>query len=303
MNTMQLYPKNNLCAPAYVPMCLCGKKNSTRQNFLLIILFLIFSATISAATVDTIAIYSKTMKQEFKCVVIRPEERKDNQGPWPVVYLLHGYSGWYSNWIMRDPELKEYADHYNMIIVCPDGGYSSWYLDSPLDSTSQYETYIGKEVPDYIDAHYNSIKDRRGRAITGLSMGGHGGLYLAFRHANIFGACGSMSGGVDLNSSHNKFDIVKRIGDTINYAGNWKKYSVINVIENYPEDSLSIIIDCGNEDSFYSINHALHEKMLQLKIPHDYIERPGKHDWYYWRNAVEYQLLFFRNYFERSRNH
>jgi S-formylglutathione hydrolase FrmB len=156
----------------------------------------------------------------------------------------------------------------------------------------KYETYIGKEVPGYIDEHYKTIKDRKARAITGLSMGGHGGLFLGFRHADYFGACGSMSGGVDLNFSRNKFDVVKRIGDTINYASNWKNYSVINVVENYPKDSLAIIFDCGTEDFFYNNNHALHEKMVRLKIPHEYIERPGKHDWAYWRNAVQYQLLF-----------
>lgn len=220
---------------------------------------------------------------------------------------MHGYSGWYSNWIIRVPELKEYADEYNLLIVCPDGGYSSWYFDSPLDSTIKYETYIGKEVPDYIDVHYRTIKDRKARTITGLSMGGHGALFLAFRHAETFGACGSMSGGVDLNYSRNKFDIMKRIGDTIQHADNWKKYIVMNVIDNYLKDlsagadSLAIIIDCGTEDFFYEPNHNLHEKMLKLKIPHDYTERPGKHEWPYWRNSIQYHLLFFKNYFERSK--
>ncbi len=39
--------------------------------------------------------------------------------------------------------------------------------------------------------------------------------------------------------------------------------------------------------------------MVQFKIPHEYIERPGKLEWAYWRNAVQYELLFFNNYFER----
>jgi S-formylglutathione hydrolase FrmB len=264
--------------------------------FVLGILFCL--PTLRAARVDTVSIYSNAMLTSYKCVVIKPNNYKKKRAAWPVVYLLHGYSGGYSNWIIRVPELKQYADEYNLLIVCPDGGYSSWYFDSPVDSTLRYETYIGKEVPDFIDAHYNTIKERRGRAITGLSMGGHGGLFLGFRHANEFGACGSMSGGVDLDASRSKFDIMKRIGDTIIYSANWKKYSVINVVENYPADSLAIIIDCGTEDFFYTINQRLHQKLLKLNIPHDYIERPGKHEWPYWRNAVKYQLLFFKNYFE-----
>jgi S-formylglutathione hydrolase FrmB len=258
-----------------------------------------------ASTVDTVNIYSNAMHKNIKCVVINPDIKQRRNLALPVVYLLHGYSGNYSNWILKVPELKNYADEYKLLIVCPDGHYSSWYFDSPVDSSMRYETYIGTEVPAYIDSHYRTVKDRKARAITGLSMGGHGGLFLGFRHADIFGACGSMSGGVDLNSSRNKFDVMKRIGDTLSYPGNWKKYSVINVIENYPKDlsagvaSLAIIIDCGTEDFFYPDNHALHEKMLKLKIPHDYIERPGKHDWNYWANAVKYQLLFFRNYFDK----
>jgi S-formylglutathione hydrolase FrmB len=255
-----------------------------------------------AATVDTISIYSNAMHKDFKCVVIKPDSYKKKKNVFPVVYLLHGYDGWYSNWIIREPKLKDYTDQYQLIIVCPDGGRSSWYFDSPVDSTMKYETYIGKEVPEYIDANYRTIKDRKARAITGLSMGGHGALFLAFRHAETFGACGSMSGGVDLNYSRNKFDIIKRIGDTIQHADNWKKYMVMNAIETYPKDSLAIIFDCGNSDELYTeANRKFHEKMLRLKIPHDYTERPGRHNWDYWRNSIQYHLLFFRNYFEKMK--
>jgi S-formylglutathione hydrolase FrmB len=268
-----------------------------KKTFLFLIAFF-FTHLLHAAIVDTVNIYSKSMNKEFKCVVIRPAQYKSF--PVPVVYLLHGYGGWYSNWIIRDPDLTKYADEYQLMIVCPDG-LNSWYFDSPVDPTMRFETYISKEVPEYIDAHYLTIKDRKGRAITGLSMGGHGGLFLAFRHAETFGACGSMSGGVDLNSSRNRFEIVKRIGDTVNYAGNWKDYSFINAVEKYPKDSLAITIDCGLSDIFYTDNHLLHEKMVQLKIPHDYTERPGKHDWAYWKNSIPYHLLFFRNYFDKNK--
>lgn len=248
-----------------------------------------------AAVVDTVVIHSNAMNKDFKCVVIRPSAT--GKKSWPVVYLLHGYSGNYSNWIKMVPRLAEYADEYQLMIVCPDGGYGSWYFDSPIDPAMKYETYISKEVPGFIDAKYPTIKNRKGRAITGLSMGGHGGLFIGFRRSADFGACGSMSGGVDIRPFAKNWEISKRIGDSSRYPDNWRTYSVSTIIEKKPEKPLAIIFDCGTEDFFYKVNRELHEKMLRLKIPHEYIERPGKHDWAYWTNAVQYQLLFFSNYF------
>jgi S-formylglutathione hydrolase FrmB len=249
------------------------------------------------SSVDTVNIYSQAMNKARKCVVIVPDHKQGQL--FPTLYLLHGYSGNYSDWIKKVPEIKKYADQYSIMIVCPDGDFSSWYFDSPVDSCMRYQTYIAREVPAFIEAHYPAQRKRTSRAITGLSMGGHGGLFLGFRHADFFGACGSMSGGVDLNSSKTRFDVAKRIGDSVNNAANWENYSVIHIIEYYPNDSIAVIFDCGVDDFFYDINKNLHEKMLQLHIPHDYIERPGKHTWEYWSNALPYQLLYFRNYFNQ----
>lgn len=270
------------------------------MKFLLGLLTCLFSLVCLGASVDTITVYSDAMQKGLKCVVIKPDTYKKKKNSFPVVYLLHGYDGWYSNWIIRVPDLKKHADRFQLLIVCPDGGKSSWYFDSPLDSTMRYETYVSKEVPAYIDEHYRTIKNRKGRAITGLSMGGHGAMFIAFRHADTFGACASMSGLMDLNATRNKYELEKRIGDTLRYAENWKDYSVISLTNNYPKDSLAILFDCGISDAFIKGNRDLHQKLLQLKIPHDYIERPGKHEWAYWRNSVQYHLMFFRSYFDRN---
>jgi S-formylglutathione hydrolase FrmB len=270
-----------------------------KHAFILLTAALICSCAFPA-TVDTAVIYSSCMHKQIKCVVIKPDASKMSQQHFPTVYLLHGYSDRYDTWIKRVPAIKEYADQMRLIIVCPDGGFSSWYFDSPVDSTCKYDTYISKEVVNYIDAHYLTIPDRSQRAIAGLSMGGHGALYLALRHSDIFGAAGSMSGGVDLRPFPGEWDIAKRIGDPHKYNENWQDRSVINMIGNYPARSLSIMIECGTDDFFYLVNRQLHQKMLDLKIPHDYVERPGNHSWKYWANAVEFQMLFFKKQFLNS---
>jgi S-formylglutathione hydrolase FrmB len=126
------------------------------------------------------------MKKNIKAVVITPDSYKEAKAL-PVVYLLHGYSGNYADWITKAAGFEKAVDLYNMIIVCPDGN-NSWYWDSPLDEKYKYETYVSGELVKWVDGRYKTIKSREGRAITGLSMGGHGALYLALKHQDIFGA-------------------------------------------------------------------------------------------------------------------
>jgi S-formylglutathione hydrolase FrmB len=267
-----------------------------------IIFFIVCIAvcTSALANVDTVSMYSNALQKTSKAVVITPKNYRKKSTPYPVVYILHGYSDNYATWLKKIPELEQHSTLFNTIIVCPDGGFSSWYVNSPFDSSYQYETYLTKELVPFIDQQYNSIKNRTGRAITGHSMGGHGGMYIGWRNSHLFGACGSMSGGVDLHYSKKKFDVAKRIGSFDNYPNHYKQYSVLYVVENKPTDSLAIIIDCGVNDFFFNDNKALHAKLLQLQINHDYIERPGKHEWLYWKNAIQYQLLYFSNYFKNK---
>ena len=148
-----------------------------------------------------------------------------------------------------------------------------------------------------MDQHYKTVPSREGRAITGLSMGGHGGLYLAFRNQEVFGACGSMSGGVDIRPFPNNWDMADHIGKQKDNPEYWEKYSVMGQLHLLTPNSLKIIIDCGTEDFFYQVNERLHEELLYRNIPHDFISRPGAHNRPYWSNAVKYQVLFFSDFF------
>ncbi|NOU38171.1 MAG: esterase family protein [Ferruginibacter sp.] len=268
---------------------------------LLILLFCFFSfITLTFAQVDTVTIHSNAMQRDIKAVVIKPSNYKKVKN-FPTVYLLHGANGNYQNWVKKVPEIIEYANTYQTIIVCPSGANNSWYFDSPIDSTYKFETFVSTEVPNYIDTHYKTKKDRKYRAITGLSMGGHGAMFISFRHAETFGACGSMSGALVVDVIKKAYDIEKRLGNFDPITNDYKQWSVLNIIEKYPKDSLAIIIDCGMQDFIYKMSDSVHNKMVSLKIPHDYIVRPGKHDWVYWKKAIEYQLVYFKDFFNREK--
>ncbi|MEI8110668.1 MAG: alpha/beta hydrolase family protein [Chitinophagia bacterium] len=266
-----------------------------KKNISFLLLMVCIAGKLFAARVDTIEIYSNSMHKAIKTVVVTPNLKKSVR--YPVVYLLHGAGGSYSNWIQKVPHIQQLADQYKMMIVCPDGASTSWYFDSPVDSTFRYETFVSTEVPDYIDSHYNTIPTREARAITGLSMGGHGSLFIAFRHADRFSISGSMSGALHITVIRKGYNVEKRLGDTLTNASYWNNWSVLNVIDQYPKDSLKILIDCGTEDRVLPMNRLVHEKMLRLKIPHEYLERPGEHNWPYWNNAIDYQLFYINNLF------
>lgn len=266
--------------------------------FLFLSIF-VFQSSFARVQVDTVSVFSTKMKKELKNVVIVPENYSPKKH-YPVVYLLHGYSDNYAKWIKTVPEIKSYSTEHQFIIVCPDGGYS-WYMDSPVDSTFRYESYIINDLITYIDTHYSTLQDRNNRAITGLSMGGHGALYLAIRNKNIFAHAGSMSGGVDLRYSTKKWDLAKRLGDFETNPEEWNNRSVVNMVETLKNKELDLIIDCGVSDFFYQINAGLHRRLMVLNIDHDYTERPGDHGWDYWRNSIKYQFLFMSECFIKGK--
>jgi S-formylglutathione hydrolase FrmB len=259
----------------------------------------VLALTGRAATVDTLAIEAVHVKSPYKTVVITPDAAKANpSAKFPTVYLLNGYSGDYKSWITLRDDLPELADRYGMVIVTPDGR-DSWYWDSPRNADMQMETFITTELVPYIDNHYPTKTQPEFRAITGLSMGGHGGLWLGIRHSDIFGSAGSTSGGVNIIPFPKKWKMADQLGDCESNKESWRDHTVINLVPQLKPGQLNIIFDCGVDDFFFEVNNELHQALLDAKIPHDYITRPGAHTAQYWRNSILYQLLYFNEIFTR----
>ncbi len=272
-----------------------------KQNIFLRTLFLalllLSGSTIRAAVVDTLAVYSEGMKKNVPVVVITPDKPAE---ACPTVYLLHGHGGNAKAWITIKPELKEIADREGMIFVCPDGN-NSWYWDSPVNPAYRYETFVSKELIQYIDTHYPTRADRTGRAITGLSMGGHGAMWLALRHKDMFGAVASMSGGLDIRPFPNNWGMALLLGAEGENQSVWDEHTAINQISRLKNGDLAILFDCGYDDFFFEVNNDFHKKLLKYKIQHDFIVRPGAHNADYWKNSIDYQLLFFKKFFEKGK--
>ncbi|MEM6261088.1 MAG: alpha/beta hydrolase family protein [Bacteroidota bacterium] len=250
-----------------------------------------------SAEVDTVYVYSPSMGKLIPNLVILPDAYDSAPNGLAVVYLLHGAGGDYTQWVSVSPELPAYADQYGVIVVCPDGGLTSWYLDSPVDSTQKYGTYLSEELVTWVDAHICTRPDRAQRAISGLSMGGHGALLAAIRYPQTWGAVGSTSGGVDIRPFPHNWDLPLRLGPADQFPQHWEAHSVLAQAARLSNNDFALYVDCGTEDFFLKANRSFHQRLTRLGIPHVYEEFPGAHNGLYWRKALPRHLAFFDQFF------
>jgi S-formylglutathione hydrolase FrmB len=167
-----------------------------------------------------------------------------------------------------------------------------------VDKQSQYESYIIKELIPHIDKSYKTNATKNARFISGLSMGGHGALYLSIRNPELFLAAGSIAGALDLSRDLDNPTIqdwfTKLLGYRNQYVGRYRDNSVYHMTSKMKASGLKFIIDCGTGDFLYEVNRDFHQKLLKEGIEHEYTERPGQHNWQYFGNSLEYHLVFFQ---------
>jgi S-formylglutathione hydrolase FrmB len=211
---------------------------------------------------------------------------------YPVLYLLHGLTGHYSDWVSRT-NIADYASEYRLIVVMPEGN-DSCYSDS---GASKYESYILQELIPDVQQRYRTIEARYGRAIAGLSMGGYGAIKFGLKSPQTFVFAGSMSG---------VFGITRFSEEEV--PGSWREslklFGPVGSETRKANDLVEIVgklraermpslpyfyFDCGTEDSplIFPSNRELAILMFEKKIPHEYRELPGDHSWGYWDRQVQ----------------
>ncbi len=263
----------------------------------IILLAAVLMSLMQALALGVHEIQSKHIASPAKVTVALPAEYGSQKSlpAYPVIYLLNGHGGDHTSW-SKVIDLDSLATVYRTIIVCP-AGLNSWYWDSPVDPTMKMESYIVDELVPWVDANFRTRPDRGSRAITGLSMGGHGGLWLGIRHSDLFGNAGSTSGGVDFRPFPGKWNIPDRLGSYDKNRQRWYEHTVMSLVDSLRPGQLNIIIDCGTEDFFYEVNNNLHQALKDRGIAHTYLTQPGAHNSNYWRRSIVPQMQFFRTQF------
>ncbi|HKV27130.1 MAG TPA: alpha/beta hydrolase family protein [Candidatus Acidoferrales bacterium] len=234
--------------------------------------------------------------------IILPRDYSESARRYPVLYLLHGYSGHYSDWCERT-HIVDYARPYEEIIVMPEGE-NGWYVNNYTNSKMQWENYIIEDLIPYVDAHYRTIRSREGRAIAGLSMGGYGAMFLGLKHHEIFAAVASLSGVVasanpgrwDKPLTKNEQTIKQNPGvqrallDDFGPAKSPARegedpFLLIRALT--PENCPQLYLAIGWGDSLLHQNREFVALLAELKMPYRYSEVPGEHEWRVWDEQVQ----------------
>lgn len=266
-------------------------------------LFALVAQTLTwAAHYDQLRVMSPSMGREIPVTVITPDAYAASpELRFPVVYGLHGAGG--DNVRYSDPKrpLPALADQYRVIMVFPDGGKTSWWLDSPVDPSYRYETFVAIELLEFIDRTYRTQAKRDHRAIFGGSMGGHGACWIGLRHKDRFCAIGNIFGGLDLRPFPDNWDIKLRLGSIQEFPEHWERYSVINQLNDLKDGELSIATMVGSEDFFLPANREFNSRLQQKGIQHHYIESKGRHNIEFENEAIGVMLRFFHHVFETGK--
>lgn len=239
--------------------------------------------------------YSEALGRDMPYRVLAPARNRGADGGadtarLPVLYLLHGLGGTFSDWSTRT-RLAEHAAESGVLIVMPEGA-NSWYVNWHEGDRERWEDYIVRDLVAEVDARFPTDTRREARFIAGLSMGGYGALRMALAHPETYALAASLSGAFDVARRETygwDDDMRAAFLRTFGPGGSEVRRTtdLLTLAERVAPNGLPFLyIDCGADDPFLPVNRQFVETLQRRGIPYEYRETPGRHDWRYWDRQV-----------------
>ncbi len=248
--------------------------------FLIFILLLLSPVLLFAqGTVSTQSIASSVLNRNVAYNVYVPPSYSQNPDvKYPVLYLLHGYFGNNTDWTNNGMAATMNSEIGNgakeMIVIMPDG-MDAFYCNNFDYRKLLYEDFMIQELIPQLESKYRIISSRQTRAIAGLSMGGYGATYHAFKYADMYSSSYNMSGAVLYGAT---------------------EPNVQTLLESMSADELKNLpaytIEIGTGDFLFNNNLTWHNLLLTKGVAHTYITRAGIHDWAFWNACLPKAIRF-----------
>lgn len=256
----------------------------------------------SVAQIDYLSVHSAAMNRDIPVAVVLPRGYSASTNRYPVVCRLHGANAQPDRHLYTHTT-ERLANRYGVIVVCPYGGATSWWMDAPAKPESKYETFVSRELVKAIDAKYRTRTDRGSRAIVGGSMGGYGACWNGFRNKEVFGAVGDVFGGLIPADNAGKWGLNALLGDPVGNRDVWNTHSVLETAKTLKNGEQQIIMAIGTDDFFLKANRALHEQLSRQQVEHVYVEVRGPDQEHSWHSGSVFRMVepmlfrFFAAYF------
>ena len=269
----------------------------------LLVFALAGAATTVQAEVRTTRFYSAALQREVACAVHLPPSYAAGTKSYPVVYALHGLFEGSQVWERRG--LSAQLDDLwarqvlpEFVLVAVDGG-NSFFANSPLGA---YEDLVTRDTIAHAEATYRVRKERAGRGLFGVSMGGYAALRIALRHPDLFAAVATHSAmllagpprpGQGAAPQH-LAAFARVFGEPPDMAL-WKANDPLDWATRASAGSLpAISFDCGDRDRYgLAAGHEeLHRRLEARKVPHVFALHPGDHGYEYVRSVLPDSLAF-----------
>lgn len=247
--------------------------------------------TIVAGTLVSSALHGQ--RKNF-LIYLPPSYYKATTKHYPVLYLLHGSPGTDIDWKIGGnangsaDTLINYKGIPELIMVFPDGNgrpkmTSEWA--NSFDHRQLIETYVVRDLVQYIDQHYRTIPDAAYRAIGGLSMGGFGAMNIAEHHPDVFGSVISLGG--------------YYVAEGAIWGKNVAYMRANSPLFTFPKNKaawkLHIYLGAATKDQPYYNDTKIFMKMLsKLHIPYRFDLQPGHHRWAVWEVQMYHALQWLR---------
>ncbi|MCW2966017.1 MAG: Enterochelin esterase-related enzyme [Actinomycetia bacterium] len=206
----------------------------------------------------------------------------------PVIYFLHGLPADASAYRGNTWLANAMANVGPAILVLPQGSragdtdpeYLNW------GSGRNWENYIARELPSYIDAHFRTIRSRTGRAIVGLSAGGYGATIVGLHHSGTFSVIESWSG---------YFHPTDPTGTQPLHRG--PAANAHNLFSGLKGTSTFFAFYVGRSDSrFLAENEQASRELVAARVPHVFEVYAGAHETALWQaHAVAWLRLALRH--------
>ena len=245
--------------------------------------------------VRTVYYYSKVEEAWRPLMVYTPAGYNEGQQTYPVVYIQHGGGEDHRGW-MEQGRTAQIMDNLiaagkavPMIVVSSNsnvnsrsggfgGGGYSW------QGMQTFRSELIDNVIPFVEKNYRVKKDRKSRAMCGLSMGGGQSFYIGLRSPEVFANVGVFSTGMfgGIRGASN-FDLEKEVP------------GILSDTKTFNSQLDVFFLSCGEQDPRIEYTRTIVKKMREGGVEVKFNSYPGDHEWQVWRKSLhEFAQYLFK---------